>query len=137
MRKSVLIPVAAFLAVITMLAACKKDEQGVRKEMLVGKWVESFTADDKNSNNIIDQDEKQIVTAPQTMEFASDGSGKLSGPITSTCQWSLSHDEKNITITIQGSAETSRIYSLDVSSFVMEHIDEDTGELYWEGYIKQ
>lgn len=142
MRKNVLIPIAALLAVVTFFAACKKDKKDEltgRKALLVGTWVESFYADDQNENNALDEDEKEPVEAAEatTIQFKEDGTGTFTGMIEGSFTWSLSSDEQNITVTLLGSSETDRIYSIDANTFVMEDEDEETGRLNWIGHTKK
>lgn len=139
MRKSVLIPVAACLAAVTMFTACKKDKKEEltgRKAQLVGSWQESFSALDNNDNKLLDEDEKDPVDAADavTVAFKADGTGNLTGAIEGPITWTLIDNEQSLVVTLLGEADTSRIHTLDNTSLILES---DGDQMSWNGHTKK
>lgn len=126
MKNTLLIIIAALVAVF---AACKKDkdESSEQAKMLYGKWRESFTVLDTNSNNILDNDQYIEHAVANVFTFVKGGSA------TGTCediscttanfQWALLNNNSELQLinTSPAAPDTNvfKIYSLTASKMVL------------------
>ena len=129
------------VAAVTIFASCKKDDSSgsnSRRDMIIGKWEQTFDADDDNNNKTLDASEKVATSAPRpTSEFKADGTGtgSLAG-VTIPITWQLIDNEQKLVINIPGfGADTGRILSLVGNDVVLEYVD---GTDYsWSGFTKK
>lgn len=129
MKKLILIPVIGLALVNT---SCKKNEDTKNnvKAKIVGKWTFDFYASDENSNNQLDENEKEMNSfLINEITFNEDGTmftrsqEATQAPIDSVYQkYTLSEDNKSITIAEQDGSDpgTMAIIEISDSRFTME-----------------
>lgn len=129
MSKHILITLAVILFSGIGFTSCKKEKQNVlptTKEYLTGKWEMSWMAYDENMNKKLEEQEKESAAYGEEsyLFLKADGTGYILShyyyPEQMTEQqnltWSLSSDEKELTIKID-------------TEFMLESIDFEIKEL--------
>lgn len=142
MKKAIFTKASALLLLCAVgFTACKKDkdEELTNSQKIVATWKMDYSAEDANSNGILDESEKETPATGdyEYITFNSDGTLKdslnMSGfELVTPGTWTIAGDQ--ITLTVLGTTSTGTLVQLDGSRLTVKDNETPTS---WVSYIKQ
>jgi hypothetical protein len=114
--------VLVLLLCLTVFSCKKNDESPSIKSQIIGKWkVSSYVSNSYEDGKVVDSSTDKGADG-ETFEFKSDGKLEYveeTGASAESGTWSLSSDEKSITISADGVQQTASISEISANKLTM------------------